>query len=350
MRKVPLSESLKIIARGSCNWIAERPIVVSFEVTDSCTCYCRHCDHGGPRDASRNLKPADYRRYMDVLRPCVVQVSGGEPLMRDDLADVVRNIKSDSGLPYIILVSSWSLMTEERYLELRGAGVDQFSVSLDFPDGRHDQFRCYPGLYDHLSDVIPRCAAHGFDDIVLNTCITAANVAEINAAADQAREWGVNICYSAYSARRTGNRDLFPGDPSQLREIRSQFERVEARRDATNFIVSAPTTLEATERYFRNAGAPGCKAGLRFLVVTADGFLQPCSMQFHRYELNEQDRMIKEFTAGNQCDECYVAIRSNLDKNFPQLLWENVSHYFSFKRTAPVRARVQENETEHVGV
>ena len=68
--------------------------MVSFEVTDACTCYCKHCDHGGPRDESRNLRPADYRRYMEALRPCVVQVSGGEPLMRADLAEIVRNIQS----------------------------------------------------------------------------------------------------------------------------------------------------------------------------------------------------------------------------------------------------------------
>src|SRR3972149_954201 len=113
MRKVPLAESLRIIAQGSLNWLAERPIVVSFEVTDSCTCFCKHCDHGGPKDNSRNLKPQDYRRYMEVLRPPVVQVSGGEPLMRKDLLEIVRNIKSDSGLPYTILVSNWSLMDKE---------------------------------------------------------------------------------------------------------------------------------------------------------------------------------------------------------------------------------------------
>ena len=58
MRKVPLVESLRIIGRGSLNWLAERPIVVSFEVTDACTCWCKHCDHGGPKDESHNLKPA----------------------------------------------------------------------------------------------------------------------------------------------------------------------------------------------------------------------------------------------------------------------------------------------------
>jgi hypothetical protein len=66
-------------------------------------------------------------------------------------------------------------------------------------------------------------------------------------------------------------------------------------------------------------------------VVTAHGKLQPCSMQFGRYELEDRERMIQEFTSVNQCDECYVSIRSYLDKSFPQLLWENVSGFFSFK-------------------
>ena len=331
MRKVPFQESLKIIGRGSLNWLADRPIVVSFEVTDSCTCHCLHCDHGGQRDDTRNLRPADYRRYMESLRPCVVQVSGGEPLLRPDLVEIVRSIKNGSRMPYTILVSSWSLMTEERYLQLRAAGIDQFSVSLDFPDERHDDFRCYPGLYRHLEDLIPRLAQLGHDDIVLNSCITTANLNEINAIADKAREWGVNLCYSAYSARRTGCRDFLPQSPEQLTALNQHLDRVEERRDRSNWIVNSKSTLDATRRYFENSGMPGCKAGHRFLVVTADGALQPCSMQFHKYPLAEHSRMIREFTAHNSCDECYVSIRSYLDKSFPQLLWENVSGFFSVK-------------------
>jgi MoaA/NifB/PqqE/SkfB family radical SAM enzyme len=331
LRKVPFADSLRIIGRGSSNWLANRPLVVSFEVTDACTCYCKHCDHGGPRDTSRNLRPADYRRYMEALRPCVVQVSGGEPLMRADVVEIVRSIKGGTTLPYTILVSNWSEMTEEKYLALRDAGVHQFSVSLDFPDERHDEFRVYPGLYRHLEDLIPRLAKLGHDDIVLNSCITSENVGEIGRIADKAREWGVNLCYSAYSARRTGCRDYFLDAPEQLAELNRQLDAVEQRRDSTNWIVNAPTTLEATRRYFANRGTPGCKAGLRFLVVTADGALQPCSMQFERYRLEERERMIEEFTEQNRCDECYVSIRSYLDKSFPQLLRENVSEFLSFR-------------------
>jgi MoaA/NifB/PqqE/SkfB family radical SAM enzyme len=330
MRKVPLGESLGIIAQGSLNWLVEKPIVVSFEVTDSCTCYCKHCDHGGPRDTDRNLKPADYRRYMKVLRPCVVQVSGGEPLMRPDLSEVVRNIKSNSGVPYIILVSNWSLMTQERYLELRQAGVDEFCVSLDFPDERHDDFRGLPGLYRHLSDIMPRMAALGYDDIVLNNCITSENVAEINAVADKAVEWGVNINYSAYSPRRTGCRDYFLNTKEQQAALNRELERIQQRMDNSYWITNNKTTLNQTKRYFALGGMPNCKAGLRWLVVTSDGALQPCSMLFKRYGLHEQARMVSEFTRHSTCDECYVSIRSYLDKTFPQLLRENVTEFFSF--------------------
>jgi MoaA/NifB/PqqE/SkfB family radical SAM enzyme len=222
-------------------------------------------------------------------------------------------------------------MNEQRYLELREAGIDQFSVSLDFPDERHDQFRRHPGLFEHLNRIVPRLAALGHDDIVLNTCITSENLLEINAAADKAREWGVNICYSAYSARRTGCRDYLLNSPEQLAILNRELDRVEARRDATNWIVNSRTTLDATRRYFENAGTPGCRAGLRFLVVRADGALQPCSMQFQQYPLEQRARMVQEFTAHNACDQCYVSIRSYVDKDFSTLLWENVRGFFSFK-------------------
>jgi MoaA/NifB/PqqE/SkfB family radical SAM enzyme len=331
MRRVPLGESLRIIAQGSLNWFTQRPIVVSFEVTDACTCYCKHCDHGGPRDTSRDMKPQEYRKYMNVLRPCVVQVSGGEPLMRADLNAIVRNIKSESGLPFIILVSNWSLMTLERYVQLRKAGVDEFCVSLDFPDERHDDFRGLPGLYRHLSDVIPKAAAMGYDDIVLNNCITASNVEEINSVADKAAEWGVNINYSAYSPLRTGCRDYFLNSRQQHAVLDLGLRRLKERMNRSHWITNNETTLDATREYFVRGGTPSCKAGLRWLVVTSSGYLQPCSMQFKRYGLHEQARMVREFTKNNTCDKCYVSIRSYLDKTFPQLVRENVTEFFSFK-------------------
>jgi len=41
--------------------------------------------------------------------------------------------------------------------------------------------------------------------------------------------------------------------------------------------------------------------------------------------------MVEEFTRSNACDECYVSIRSYLDKTFPQLLRENVREFLAVK-------------------
>jgi MoaA/NifB/PqqE/SkfB family radical SAM enzyme len=170
---------------------------------------------------------------MEVLRPCVVQVSGGEPLMRD---------------------------------ELRKAGVNEFCVSLDFPDERHDDFRGLPGLYRHLSEIMPKVAAHGYDDIVLNNCITASNVGEINAVADKAAEWGVNINYSAYSPRRTGCRDYFPNTKEHLR-LGSRLEKTGKHDQSIDY---KHKRFDETRRYFNQGGMLSCRLA-PLARVTSDG-------------------------------------------------------------------------------
>jgi len=156
-------------------------------------------------------------------------------------------------------------------------------------------------------------------------------VEEINSAADKAAEWGVNINFSAYSPKRTGCSDHFLNTEKQLTALDRGLSALTERMNDSHWITNNKTTLEATRRYFNKGGMPSCKAGLRWLVVTSDGALQPCSMQFKRYGLHEQDRMVREFTRNNTCDQCYVSIRSYLDKSFPQLLSENVAEFFSFK-------------------
>jgi len=331
MKRTPFVESCLVIGQCATNWIARRPLVVSFEVTNSCTCNCRHCDHGGLVDEPERITPDAIRRWTKILRPGGIQISGGEPLVRDDIVACVKATQRFGGLPYTVFVSNCSLMTEEKYLELREAGVDQFSVSLDFPDARHDDFRRYPGLFERLSTLLPRLASLGYDDIVLNTAITRDNYKHVNDIADVAFGWGVNVSFSAYSPRRTGDLSYMITDPGELAELRGQFDRLLARKnnDPRGRIVNSRTTLEETYQYFVQGGRSGCTAGLRFLVVTAEGYLQPCSMQFHKHL--EQRELVREFTANNECGECYVAIRSYLDKGFWQLFAENVGDHFSFR-------------------
>jgi MoaA/NifB/PqqE/SkfB family radical SAM enzyme len=118
-----------------------------------------------------------------------------------------RKYNKQSGVQYVTLVTNGVLLNESNYLQLREVGVNQFPVSLEFPDERQDEFRGRPGLYKRLEQSLPRLAKLGFRDIILNTAITKANVREILPLAKKAAEWGVDMSYSAYTALRTGNGD-----------------------------------------------------------------------------------------------------------------------------------------------
>lgn len=323
MPTIPFLRAARMIARGTWSFCIDRPLVVSFEVTHSCTANCQHCDKGGMKPEPPGLLQAeDYRRLRSVLKPMVVQLSGGEPLLRKDIEEIVRAVKEPNGLPYTIMVTNGRLLTEEKYLTLRGLGVNQFSISLDFPDERHDDFRRSPGLFKHLSELVPKLGRHGFGDAVLNTAITRGNLKTLRATYEKAKEWGVAISYSAYTPLRTGNMDHYISAPEDLELLRRTMDELVELKTQNGQIANSPWTLIGTHDFFKRGSIPGCQAGRRFLVVTPEGGLRPCSMFDETYGSHRE--VMEKFVAHNTCGGCYVSIRAYLDASFWTLLKDNV--------------------------
>ena len=301
-------QGIKLARRGIHNYIAKRPLVVSYEVTLSCNCNCRHCELGGIIKNEKQLQPDDYANLTHRLNPPVVQISGGEPLLRKDIVSIVGAIKQSSGLPYVILVTNGVLLNESIYLQLHEAGVNQISVSLDLPDERHDEFRRHRGLYEHLEQTLPQLAKFGYRDIILNTAITKANFRDILSLAQKAKDWNISISYSAYTALRTGNKDYCIDTEEDLKVLRQTINELIELRQQTNHITNSKAILLDTLTYFEQGYMPNCKAGIRFFVVTPDGGFIPCS--HHRNKYSTQKEMIENFSQTNQCSTCYDAIRA----------------------------------------
>jgi len=313
-----------MIGRGTWSFWTGRPLVVSFEVTYSCTADCRHCDKGGIKlEPEGLLKPADFGRLRAQLKPLAVQLSGGEPLLRHDLEDIVRAVKEPSGLPYTILVSNGRLLTVEKYLALRALGVNQFSISMDFPDQRHDGFRRSPGLYAHLAKLVPKLAAHGYDDVALNAAITRENLPALREIYERAKQWGVNISYSAYTPLRTHSMDHYISSMEDLGQLRRTLDELLALKARNGRIANSPWTLSGIHDFFLHGTIPGCQAGRRFLVVTPTGGLRACSMFDQTY--TSQKEILQKWVPANECGGCYVSIRSYLDASFWTLLKDNVT-------------------------
>lgn len=321
------------VAVGVCTlWNRTRgwPVCVSFEVTHSCVADCKHCDKGGIKSEATLMAPADYRTYSEILKPGICQISGGEPLLRDDLEDIVRNVKRSKYLPTVICVSNAWLMSEQRYLSLSEAGVTLFSHSLDFPDERHDDFRGIPGLFAKMDELLPQLVRkYRRNNIVLNAALTHANFAEIPGLVAQAEKWGTKISFSAYSPLRTGDLSLCIGSSEDLRLLKSGIDFLKNHRKRSPTVLNSEHILDHTYRFFAEAGMAGCRAGQRFLVVRPDGLINACSM-FPDLQFRSRKEAVQGFKSTRKsCDQCYVSIRASTERS----LWRTISETVGLQLT-----------------
>ena len=111
---------------------------------------CRHCrasaadsPYAGELGTDECLRVID---SLAQLRPLIIW-TGGEPMVRGDLADLVRRASS-IGIRSV-LAPCGMLVTRGRLAELKEAGVEACSFSVDGPDrSSHDAFRGVEGAWD----------------------------------------------------------------------------------------------------------------------------------------------------------------------------------------------------------
>jgi MoaA/NifB/PqqE/SkfB family radical SAM enzyme len=320
-----------ILLQGPVRWVwntlSQKPWAISIEVTHNCTANCFHCDKGEVIPGEKQASAEEYRRIVDSIRPLVVQISGGEPLMRKDILEIIRTQKNPGRLPVIVFVTNASLLTEEKYDALKRAGVDQFSISLDFPDERHDENRRVPGLFARLDKLIPKLTARGNDDVTMITAVHRKNYASLPDMLAVVRRWGARYNLSMYTAGRTGDDDLLISSPDDLAAFRKILDRLIEERRKGAWFFSTEAVMNRYYAFFANhASAKGCKAGIRSLVVNPDGSLCPCAMK-KTTTFATHGELKKRFSKSNTCDNCFISLRANTEKPLRELvrdIWATV--------------------------
>jgi MoaA/NifB/PqqE/SkfB family radical SAM enzyme len=246
---------------------------VTVEVTKRCNARCSFC-HYWKEDPPKELR--DYGPLMSHFDPLVVTLSGGEPLLREDIADVVRGLRDTDPVVYIGMVTNGALLTVNGARELRGAGLDQLTVSLDYAGPRHDRVRALPGLYAKIRGLLPELARLGFDSVTLNTVIKDDNLEEIPAILDLALESGVHVGFSSYCGLKTGSGGLMVSE-ANLVKLRDTIRLIRDYKRKYGVTRTSDYYLERVPEYFARGDIPGCLAGISWVQVTPSGEIKPCS-------------------------------------------------------------------------
>jgi MoaA/NifB/PqqE/SkfB family radical SAM enzyme len=307
---------ISLTGRAMRNYILKRPLCISFEVTHCCNAKCKQCHLGGVFSECR-ASPEQLGRICDEYRPLIAQISGGEPLLRPDLPDIVAAFKRPNRPPYIDITTNGILLTAEKYFRLLRAGVDKIGISLDYPDDRHDGFRGVAGLFRHIEKLIAELDGEKEKAVVLLCVVRRDNFRDMVRMAELAADWRVKLNFSAYTWLRT--RDM---GHMLAEEDMPEFDEVAAKLGGMartgRHVSTTPYVWGRMADFFRTQAAAGCRTGTKFVNVNPDGTFSPCGLIIKDYRTRRE--LLENFSRRNTCTGCYTSIRAQTEKPLFHLL------------------------------
>jgi MoaA/NifB/PqqE/SkfB family radical SAM enzyme len=239
-------------------------------------------------DAARELTPDEYRWLPRNLKS--INVSGGEPFLRDDLPEIV-SVMSETCRGARVVISTNGLLPERietavaRISETspRGsdpAGAVAVRVSVDGIGEAHDRMRGIPGAYEKAMETIGRLQGLGVPDLGLAATLTRDNIGEITRVKKKADELGIRFIMSAAHSS-----PIFFGEheverPDSRQSVREVLELMrEHLRSWRPYDWARAYYLRGVVEYIR--GRPRrlpCRAGLDFFFLDPWGDVYPCNI------------------------------------------------------------------------
>jgi MoaA/NifB/PqqE/SkfB family radical SAM enzyme len=283
---------------------ARRPVLVHFEVTMRCNARCGFCDYW-KTDAS--AKQTELKSFADAARffnPMVITFTGGEPTLRRDLEDIVASVNDAVTLKYVTLITHGGMLSAERARSLWKAGINQFNISLDYLDARHDEARGIPGLSARIMGAIPGMREMGISGIRFNTVIKRDNLDQLLPIVRHARELGCGVNFSCYTDAKNGNAEGLIGD-HQLRELDEVVgQLLDYKRRNRGVITNSDYYLQQLPRYVRGEMKEPCRSGMRTVHIDPTGQVKRCPdfpTDFHWSAYKRYEPI--------DCNACYYACR-----------------------------------------
>jgi MoaA/NifB/PqqE/SkfB family radical SAM enzyme len=292
------------IAKYASLRLRRMPVLVHFEVTMRCNARCGFCDYW---KTPAEEKAKELKSYADAARrfdPMLVTFTGGEPLLRKDLEELVAGVRDAIRLKYMMLITHGAMLSRERGRSLWDAGVNQFNISLDYLDGRHDAARGIPGLTAKIFDAVDGMRADGIDSIRLNTVIKDDNLDQVVPMVHRAAELGCGVNFSVYTDFKNGNTAHLLR-PEQQREIeRIVAELLAYKKRRRGVITNSDHYLEQLPRYLRGEMTEPCRSGMTTIHIDPVGMVRRCPdfpVDFHWSEFSRYEPI--------DCNRCYYACR-----------------------------------------
>ena len=282
-----------------------RPITdLRVSITDRCNYKCVYCRTGNVGAQYAELSTADYLR---LIRAFVslgiekVRLTGGEPLLRRDLPEIVQELASwrtPTGEKLDLAITTNGHLLESLAKPLKAAGLSRVTVSMDAVDeATFERVTRIPGSYANVLRGIRAAQSAGFSSVKINCVLLRGfNDHQVEAFAHFARKENVIVRFIEFMPLEE-DRLWSPEVVVSLREIVTRIGAI------LPLVPLAPNSASETARRYGFADTPGigeigiiapvtqafCGACSR-IRLTSDGKIRTCLFSNFEHDLNREMR------------------------------------------------------------
>jgi pyrroloquinoline quinone biosynthesis protein E len=253
-----------------------RPLWLVLELTYRCPLKCVWCNnpldferYGGSELTTEEWK--DVLRQARALGSLQLGFSGGEPMLRDDVEELVGYA---SGLGYYTnLITSGIGLTEKRLAALKNAGLKQIQLSIQSADRALTNELVGARAHDIKLDVARRIKAHGFP-MVLNVPVVRQNIDQVERILAMAESIGVD--YLEFANIQYYNWALL--NREELLPTREQIAHAESAVKAARERLGNRMTIYFVIPDYYEGRPKACMNGWGtiHLTIAPDGAALPC--------------------------------------------------------------------------
>jgi len=266
-------------------------------VTDRCNFRCQYCM---PEEGIEKVSHEDILSYEEILKLIKaaanlgidkVRLTGGEPLTRKGIPDLVEMISEVKGIEDLSMTTNGARLGEFAE-DLAESGLDRVNISLDSVDPELFTKITRGGELNSVLSGIEAAENAGLNPVKLNTVIMKGlNDSEVNSLVEYAVSQDVVLRF--IELMPMGEAADMAVDPTPLDEVRQEVEREWELKK-----VSGPRGNGPAEYYRVKRGSEAGRIGFIFPIshnfcdncnrirVTSRGNVRPCLARDEQYELN----------------------------------------------------------------
>ncbi|MHB1418633.1 MAG: putative heme d1 biosynthesis radical SAM protein NirJ2 [Bacillota bacterium] len=256
-------------------------MIVSWNTTNQCNMYCEHCYRDAGVKAEEELTTAQGKALIDEIAKAGFKImifSGGEPLMREDIFELVAHATSVGLRP--VFGTNGTLITPEVARTMKEIGTMGVGISLDSIDpAKHDKFRAFPGAWEGAVRGMRYCREAGVP-FQIHTTVMDWNQEEVEALTDLAVEQGA-VAHHIFFLVPTGRAVNIEEESLRAEQYEQILERIMKKQQQVS-IELKPTCAPQFMRIAHQMGMKlrfgrGCLAGTTYCIIGPKGDVQPCA-------------------------------------------------------------------------